>query len=406
VYLVFALASQPLLGIPVPVIGAALLPVALIAAAAVRGRLDATRRLAMPGPVETAAAIAVLAMLLNDLVLFESPSLRDLTLYLRAGWFGNLGLPVYLASPMTYLPADPTHLPFLYPPFTLPFFGALARLPWTLVAPVWVGLSVLASLAALRLFGLSWRWSVAFLLWPPFAEGLYVGNVAVPALLLFAGAIRAGALLPLGAVFKLQFGIPSLWLVRDRRLREVVLGVALLAGLVAFTLPVVGVGRWREWADGLVAFRASELRFAGLSGQALSTLLPTAAYLLLALLAVVVALRARDREGLARMGIASIVASPSLYSHGFLVGLPAFLALNRFWFWIAMGFTASVWGSGWWVAVGIAAVAWRVPAMNHRAEPSELLHPLQGAVGPWRRPLAWAGVPIPGRADRKARSDA
>jgi hypothetical protein len=345
-------------------------------------------------------------MLLNDLVLFESPSMRDLALYLRAGWFGNLGLPVYLDGPMTYLPADPTWLPFLYPPFTLPFFGALARLPWSAVAPLWIAGSVLASVAALRLFGLSWRWSLVFLLWPPFAEGLYVGNVAVPALLLFAAGLRAGAVLPLGALFKVQFGVPSLWLLRERRFAEALAGVGLLVGLGLVTLPVVGADRWSEWFAGLMNFRASEVRFPALDGQALTGWLPLLGYVAAAAIAVVIAWRATDRDGLARMGVASIIASPSLYSHGFLVGLPAFLALNRFWFWFAMACTASVWGSGWWVAIGVSIAAWRFPAMTHRAQPSEQLHPLQGAVGPWRRPLHWDGVPIPAGAERQARSDA
>jgi hypothetical protein len=400
------MASQPLLGVPVPVIGAALLPVALAGAGLVTARQAGRGWIARPGPVEALASIAVLAMVLNDLVLFESPSLRDLALYLRAGWFGNLGLPVYLDAPLNALPADPTRLPFLYPPFTLPFFGALARLPWTVVAPAWIGLSVVASVAALRLFGLSWRWSVAFLLWPPFAEGLYVGNVAVPALLLFAAGLRTGAALPLGAAFKLQFGVPSVWLLRERRFGEALAGIGILVGLAVVTLPLVGPARWAEWLNGLMQFRASELRFPALDGQALTGWLPFVGFVAAALVAVAIAWRGRDRDGLARMGVASIVASPSLYSHGFLVGLPAFLALNRFWFWLAMACTATVWGSGWWVAIGLAMAAWRFPAMTHRAEPSEQLHPLQGAVGPWRRPLAWGGVPIPAGAERRVSSDA
>ncbi len=337
--------------------------------------------------------------------LFQSPALRDLALYLRAGWFANIHLPVYLPAPMEYLPGDPTLLPFLYPPFTLPFFGFLAKLPWGFVAVGWVAACVGASVLALRLFGLSWRWSAALLLWPPFAEGIYVGNVAVPAVLLFAAGLRAGGGLPFAAIFKLQAGIPSLWLLRERRIREFAIGVGMMLLLAVGTLPIVGLNRWAEWFDGLLAFRDSEAAFPALAGQSVSLLVPTIAWLALVGGVVVLALRAPGREGLKRVGIAAIVGSPSLYSHGFLVGLPAFLSLNTFWFWVVAGCTASVWGYGWWAAVAIAIAAWRFPTMNHRVSPMEHLHPLRGAAQPWQRPVDWGGVGLPVPADRKAPSD-
>ena len=111
--------------------------------------------------------------------------------------------------------------------------------------------SIAAALVGLRLIGLSPRWALAALLWTPFFQGLYVGNVAVPAFALFAAAPWFGAGLILAAVFKPYSGLAALWLVRERRLRALVVGLAVLALLVLLTLPLVGIDAWRAWIEGL-----------------------------------------------------------------------------------------------------------------------------------------------------------
>src|SRR5262249_12445031 len=163
-----------------------------------------------------------------------------------------------------------------------------------------------------------WRWSAVFLLWPPIAEGVWVGNVAVPAMLLFAVGPWAAAALPFTAIFKLQSAIPALWLFSERRWRA--LGAALGAAglLVVLPLPAVGPDRWREWLDGLLFFAQSAPGQPGLYGLGLPALVGPAIFAVLAVVAIAFALRQRGRQGLARLGLGSIVASPSLYSHGFL----------------------------------------------------------------------------------------
>jgi hypothetical protein len=133
------------------------------------------------------------AALLTDLVQFNGQLLRDLGIYLRAGEHFSAGAPVYLTTVLTEAPVDKTTYPYLYPPPSLPIAAVLAALPRVLVQVAWLTGSGAVVLAGLRLLGLSWRWALAALLWPPLFQGLYVGNVAVPAFTLFAalGVSRA-----------------------------------------------------------------------------------------------------------------------------------------------------------------------------------------------------------------------
>ncbi len=144
-------------------------------------------------PVDALAACTAVAALLTDLVQFDGQLLRDLGIYLRAGEHFASGVPVYLTTVLTEAPIDKTTYPFLYPPPTLPFAAVLAALPRGLVEAGWLAGSVGVALAGLRLVGLSWRWALAALLWPPFFQGLYVGNVAVPVFALFVAAPWFGA---------------------------------------------------------------------------------------------------------------------------------------------------------------------------------------------------------------------
>jgi hypothetical protein len=72
----------------------------------------------------------------------------------------------------------------------------------------------------------------------------------------------------------------------------------------------------------------------------------------------------RRLDGLARFGLATVVASPSLFSHGWLVALPAFLGLRAVALWLAVGITSVAPGPGWWLAVVLVVVASAVPALR------------------------------------------
>jgi len=368
--------------------------IALVAAAALIASL-ALRRLRPEGPwlrpVEAVAILALTAMVLTDLTMTYQP-LRDLGIYLKAGQHYLAGTPVYLQAPMTERPADLTNYPFLYPPLTLPIFAGLSLLPVSVAQALWVGCSLGLALLALRIIGLPLRWLAFVALWPPLFQGLWVGNAAVAALALFALGPWLGAGLVAGAIFKSYTGIAALWLVRERRWSQLASGVAAIAVLALLTLPLVGVSACQGWIEALRLYQVSQQNVPVLYGFGLLKFVPLWAFVALAVAALLAALRATGCEGLARLGTATIVASPSLWGHGLLVAVPSMLNLRAPWLWLAIGITSAPDGLQWWWAIGLIAASWFMPGLRRPAaaagdsaagEADESLHPLAAGVGPW-----------------------
>ena len=100
------------------------------------------------------------------------------------------------------------------------------------------------------------------------------------------------------------------------------------------------------------------------------------------------------RSQLSRLGVATVVASPSLFSHGWLVALPALIRLDTPWFWLALGLTACSPGLAWFVALGLVIASWAVPALR-RGSGRDPWHPLDRASEPWPSALADARVTSP-----------
>jgi hypothetical protein len=334
-------------------------------------------------PVAVAAILVIVAMLLTDIRVMDSQAQRDAGIYLNAGTHWRTGADVYTTKPLVVAPANRANFPYLYPPPTVPAFGVLSLVPRRIAFGLWILLSVAALLVGLRLVGLSWRWSAVMLVWPPVVQGLWVGNVAVPLFLFFAVAPWRPAALVVGPVFKIYSGIASLWLLRREHWRSLVIGVAAIVLVSAATLPLVGVDLWRDWATALVAFQETLRNIPPLYGFGLGRYLPVAVVAALALVVLALALRARDRlDQLARLGVATVVGSPSLYSHGFLVAIPAMLALSTPWFWLAFGATASAPTPTWFLAIIVIIASWFVPGMRNVAV-NDGWHPLGGTPRPW-----------------------
>lgn len=340
-------------------------------------------------PIVAAAIVAVTAMLVNDVTLFWTHGMRDLALYIKAGDRWLSGAPVYFDVPLAVLPADPTNYPFLYPPVTLPLFGALAQFPLPVAAALWLGVSVAALLAALRWLGLSWRWSIVVLAWPPIAQGLFVGNVAIPMFALFAAAPWRPALLAIPPLFKPYSAIAALWLLRRRHWRSAIVGGLAVVAACVVTLPLVGLQLWVDWIRGLEAYQVSQQLLPNyLYGYGLARYMPLVSFLAIAAVVTVLAMRARGRrEQLARLGVATITGSPSLFAHGYLVALPAMLRLDTPWFWLAFGITSCAHGPAWFGAIAVIVWSWFEPSLRkpRRFDPH---HPLGAA------PAAWPGALI------------
>jgi hypothetical protein len=238
------------------------------------------------------------------------------------------------------------------------------------------------------------QWILVLLLWPPVFQGIQVGNVAVAAGLLFALAPWFGAGLVIAAIFKLYSGLAALWLIRERRLGQLLLGIGLVIVAIAVTIPLTGLDRWREWLAGLDLYRASQpLLPASLYGFGLPRFVPFVGFAAVGVAVILAALRRRGCVGLARLGLATVVASPSLYAHGLIVGLPALLLLGSPWIWAVLGLTSVAPGLGWWIAIVVVVAGWFAPALGRRTDDaSNELHPLGSRSGPWPH------APLDGRA--------
>jgi hypothetical protein len=336
-----------------------------------------------PGPIVSAVIVVLAIMLMTDAASFWTQPFRDIEIYIKAGGRWLAGAPVYSLTPIARAPADLSDYPFLYPPITLPLFGALALLPLPIAIALWTAASAFALVIALRFVGLRGRWIVLILLWPPVVQGLLVGNVAVPLFALFAVAPWRPAGLVIPPLFKVYSGIAALWLLRREHWPALARGCLAAAAFLVLTLPVVNPALWLEWVRGLQVYEQSQRLLTNLYGFGLGRQVPTVVVLAIGVVAVAIALSARRRlDQLARLGVATIVASPSLFSHGFLVALPAMVRLERRWFWLAFGLTACAPGIAWFVALGIVAASWYLPELRRGAGRDDW-HPLGAAAEPW-----------------------
>ena len=360
-------------------------PIFVLAAVLV---LAVRRRLS---PTEVMALQVLAAALLTDYLQARDWQ-RDLHIYLTAGANFMNHAAVYTTTALQSQPrAGVEFLPFLYAPPTLPFFGLLSQMPRSFMDVLWIGGLVAAVLVSLRALGLPWRWALLALIWTPIEQGLYSGNVVIPSLLLLAGATRFGAGLVLGPLLKPQNGIVSLWLVRQRAWRSLGAGLLALLLLVVATLPLTGLELWRRWIEGLFALQQSMQYSPGLYGVGLGRYLPLWAFAAIAAFAVVAALWVSGREGLARLGLASVVASPALYIHGFVFAVPSFLRLRAEWLWLAAGMACVGQWPGPQLALGIGVAAWFVKGMARHEDDVQgangaghrPLHPLGSVVEPW-----------------------
>lgn len=308
--------------------------------------------------VRSAASLVVIAAMATWLTFdfWHLPDLplRDFHLYLDAGRTALAGGSPYLTAPITSI-TNRVGLPFVYPPFTIPLFELLASVPQLIADVLWVGGSIAAVVAAFWLLGVRGRWLVVLVAWPAVAQGIAVGNVASFTFFMYALGFRVGAALVLSGMFKVQSMIPSLWLVAERRWRQLIAGIVVIVVIAAISLPVVGWQMWLAWPDGLRQFQASLARFPALESKSIVRLLGPYLALFISVGAVGFALLARGRNALARYGLASVVASPTLYLHGLSPLVAGLLILGPEFFWFTLGL--GPWKAGAWITMGVVGLA-------------------------------------------------
>lgn len=291
------------------------------------------------------------------------PAGNDIELPLRAASHWVNGGQAYPASAMLVLRGP--DLPFLYPPFLLPLLAPIAALPRDVVTVVWLAMCAVCAAWTCRRLAIPWL-AIPFLLaWPPFAEGLIVGNVQILCFAAFAAlfyegrdrALRPRAFLPshdainglLAAaigVFKVSQLLPGLYLAR-RRLRAAVVVTAVIVVWAAATLPLTSVTIYGDWLAQLQ--RAADPAW-DIGGVALGRLFGIPSLLLTAV-GIAMALTIRGRDSAAWLGIALIVAAPNAHGYTFLFLLPGLLTIRRdLAIVLATLFLGVYHGYAWWLA--------------------------------------------------------
>ena len=337
----------------------------------------------------------------------------DLEIPLRAAGRWSSGGQPYLASSFAET-TGPT-LPFLYPPWLLPLLAPIATLPRSAVLAVWLVIGLAVAVWTCRRFSIPWLAIPIVLAWPPFTEGLVTGNVQLIQFAAFAalfyvpgrswsprprdveltGAGRpgvgslgvdpaatpaAGPIARLGERIRSAFRVdlhphasdaadgllaacvgalkytqllPLAWLVRPRFRAAVVGGVA-LAVVIVVLLPFTGFAVYRDWLAQLGRAAAPSWQAVG---APLSFLTGRPLALAATVAAVVACFFLRGRDAGAWVGIALIVAAPSVHGYGFLFLVPALLTIRRDMA-ISLAVVISRYNPyGCWAAVAIAAVA-------------------------------------------------
>ncbi len=307
----------------------------------------------------------------------------DLEIPLRAASRWSAGGQPYVASAFSVTSGP--DLPYLYPPWLLPLLVPIASLPRTIVLVCWLALLAVVAVWTCRRFSVPW-WAVPLvLLWPPFTEGLITGNVQVIQFAAFAAiffvpgenwelrprlltspsenresrpqtlgrdvldGILAAAV---GAVKYTQL-LPLAWLIRPRP-RAAIIGGAALAVVALAMLPFTGIGLYRDWLDQLA--RAADPNWAP-AGNPLAFLIgrPLATAATVAAVGAMFFVRGRDAG--AWVGIALLVAAPSVHGYGMLFLLPTLLVLRRD-LAILLAILISGFGLyGYWISIAVAAVS-------------------------------------------------
>jgi len=297
----------------------------------------------------------------------------DLEIPLRAAERWTAGLPPY--QPEAFVSAPGATQPFLYPPYLLPFLAALAKLPREVVSVAWVALLGLAAVLACRRLAIPWVWLPLVLAWPPFAEGIYGGNVQV---LLFAAfvflffaaptgrwreprdigdprvsPITSGALATVIGAIKVSQLQPWIYVLRHRPLAALG-GAAVLAGIVLATLPLTGTDLWFDWVAQLK--RASDPAW-DLGGIAVTRYLPGVPGLVIVGVCLAAAWFVPRRTAGEWIGILSTIGAASLHIFGMLFLGPALLAIRLELALLSVMSITTYSYLGSWVGIAIAAIA-------------------------------------------------
>jgi hypothetical protein len=333
--------------------------------------MNGPRRLLLAGLLVVLAILLVKALIG---ILVVPRFAVDVEIPLRAADRWLAGETPYLAEAFKAPPGRA--LPFLYPPYTLPFLGALTILPRTLVDAVMVVALLVSGIVACRRLAIPWLWIPLVLAWPPFSEGIFSGNVQVAIFAAFvylffapggtpwrarprdisdpatSGLMVGGLATIVGAIKVSQ---PHAWIAALRhRPRAALAGFVVVAVIAAATVALTGIDLWWDW---LAQLRLASDPTWDEGGIAMTRYLPVAVGLAIAVACVAAVPFVPMRAAGAWIGILSVVGSVSLHTFGLLFMLPAMLLIRREIALVVAILVTTYTLEGTWAAIVICTVA-------------------------------------------------
>ena len=339
--------------------------------------------------------LGALCLIAGRYMILGFPAGIDFEIPLRAASRWAAGSQPYPPSAM--LVNGGPDLPFLYPPYLLPLLAPIAGLPRDFVTGLWLILCAATAVWTCRRLNIPWLAVPCIMAWPPFSEALVTGNVQILSFAAFVallyepanGRARQRTLIPshdaLNGVLAAAVGVlkvaqmlPVLYLLH-RRWRAALIGVAALAALTIALLPLTGVSVYGDWLSQLRRAADPSWTIGGVAlGRSIG--LPDIA---LVACGIALALSVRGRDSAAWLGIAMLVATPSVHGYTFLFLVPGLLAIRRdLSFVIAAmylgNYHTDTWWLGWLLVVCCLIAANRWPWL--RAAVPETRNPPPGGT--------------------------
>jgi hypothetical protein len=263
-------------------------------------------------------------------------------------------------------------LPFLYPPFVLPFLAPLVALPRDLVLVGAVILCAGTVVWAMRRLSMPWSWATASLVWAPVLLAVWGANIqtltfAAFCALFFRPVRGVADLRPVpvdlskpaegerrlglkgAAVMAVKVAqFQSLAYLSLRRPWAALFGVGALGTVILLTIPITGIAIWGEWIEQIRLAADPAWGYGGLGIARVAPPLIAAVVLIGSLLCLLLVPRRDPGPG---VGLLTVLGATSLHAYGVLFLVPAGLRIRREVFIVAILLTGSILTSWMWLGI-------------------------------------------------------